>query len=224
MYGELGTVNSISNQEVTVYHFNTDNMEVCTCNINIVNTSNTDCDLILAITSGGQIDKIDYYDYHTLEPSGTLERTGIVMSLGEKIIIKSSNDKCVARVHGFEENVSELTNPDDNNPPSLSTLQHNVPTDVIADTTYNITFWGATDPDGDSIVAKIDNITPVGGISFSKVDNIKVDINRQGSDTIQLFVHNPSIIKVARFRLVLLDKKGGSSYRYFTMNITGVGN
>ena len=47
---------------------------------------------------------------------------------------------------------------------------------------------------------------------------------KANSDILQMFVYNPSIINVIRFRLVFTDKKGGSSYRYYTMNLTGVGN
>ena len=225
MYGNLGTVKPLSNIETTLYHFISPNMETSTCNLNIVNTGTSSADVIVAITNGGQISLDDYYVYNTtLEPSGILERTGIVMSNGEKIIVLSTNNDCVFRVHGFEENISELSNPDNNIPPSLNNLQTDLPVDVTSNNTYTVTFWGATDPNGDNVFGRIDNISPANSLSFSKTNDIKIELLKSNSDILQMFVYNPSIINVIRFRLVLTDKKGGSSYRYYTMNLTGVGN
>lgn len=75
-----------------------------TVSINAVNRSNTSATIRLAISDGtSPLDK-DYIEYETTVPAyGVLERTGIVMSAGKKLVAYCSTANFSVNVYGFEE-------------------------------------------------------------------------------------------------------------------------
>lgn len=84
------------------------NVEFVTLNISAVNTSTTLGDVAsvkVAVSSLTTPNREDYIEYGILLSSngGVLERTGVICSPGEKIVVTSSVSNVAIRVHGIEE-------------------------------------------------------------------------------------------------------------------------
>jgi len=75
-------------------------------NLNLCNRGATAHTVSIAISTGSSVEIGDYLEYETLIPAkGVLERTGLAMSAGETLIVKSKGGELSARAHGFEENL-----------------------------------------------------------------------------------------------------------------------
>lgn len=78
--------------------------KVATVTVSICNRSANAAKLRIAVGTGAGPANGDYLEYDTPVPaSGVLERSGIAMSAGEKVFVRSDIVGVDARVHGFEE-------------------------------------------------------------------------------------------------------------------------
>lgn len=109
MSGKLGSGTSVANTNAIILN-NTGGVR--TININVVNTDANDVRINLAIASSSSLASIstEWIEYNTLlsgasstNGGGVLERTGIVISPGEQVVIYAPTSLCLVRVHGFDE-------------------------------------------------------------------------------------------------------------------------
>ena len=103
-YGKLGSVSLTANTNTPVYSSASTGINQTTCNINIVNTGNSNATIGLAISTSSTPGPADYIEYGVvLEPGDVLERTAQVLSPGEKVIAFSTLAGVAVRVSGFAE-------------------------------------------------------------------------------------------------------------------------
>ena len=77
---------------------------VSTANINVCNRSESIARVRIAIAAGIMPGNAECIEYDALlNAHGVLERTGIVCSAGEKIVVWADAANVSVRVHGFEE-------------------------------------------------------------------------------------------------------------------------
>lgn len=101
--GRLGSGVSVANTNVVIYTVPV-TMEFATITICIVNTGTSDASLKLSLGTTNIPDLDDYIEYDTvLAPKDMLERSCLVCSTGEKVIINSDSNDLVVRVHGLEQ-------------------------------------------------------------------------------------------------------------------------
>lgn len=105
--GLLGKAVLVANVPTLVYTVPA-NVEFVTLNINVVNTSTTPGDTALvkvAVSSLNVPNREDYIEYgvNLTANGGVLERTGVICSANEKIIITSTVANVTVRVNGIEE-------------------------------------------------------------------------------------------------------------------------
>ncbi len=76
-----------------------------TVSINLVNRDATAAAKVrIAIGTNAGATNGDYLEYDTaLPPNGVLERSGLVVGAGERVILRADTLNVTARVHGFEE-------------------------------------------------------------------------------------------------------------------------
>lgn len=100
--GMLGKAALAANTDTVLYTVGAG--KVTTATVSICNTTGASITVNLAIGTGSTAGASDYLVYNLTIPSGsTYERTGIVLSAGENIIVRSSAAGPAARAHGFEE-------------------------------------------------------------------------------------------------------------------------
>lgn len=105
--GILGKAALVANTPTTIYTVPL-NAEFTTLNINIVNTSqdpDAETKVSVAITKATNATMADYIEYNVLIPQlgGIIERTGLICSSEEKIIVTSTTSNVTVRVNGIEE-------------------------------------------------------------------------------------------------------------------------
>ena len=105
--GLLGKAVLVANVPTIIYPVPA-NVEFVTLNINVVNTSVTIGDTAkvnIAISTLNVPNREDYVEYGVALSSngGVLERTGVICSPGEKIIITSTVSNVTVRINGIEE-------------------------------------------------------------------------------------------------------------------------
>lgn len=102
--GKLGAVACIANATNVIYTAPSGINSACV-NLNIVNMSTSAVNVNVAITSSATPTTADWIEYGaTLAANGgVLERTGLVMSPGEKIVVITPAANQVARVYGYED-------------------------------------------------------------------------------------------------------------------------
>lgn len=105
--GLLGKAVLVANVPTIVYTVPA-NVEFVTLNVNVVNTSMTIGDTALvkvAVSSLNVPNREDYVEYgvNLTSNGGVLERTGVICSSGEKIIVSSTISNVAVRIHGIEE-------------------------------------------------------------------------------------------------------------------------
>ena len=104
MSGKLGAVVPAANTDTTVYTVPVD--KVASINVTIVNRGNTSAIVNLAIAAGATPANADFIEFGVEIPlNGILERTGLVASAGELVVVRASTADCSVRVHGFEKDV-----------------------------------------------------------------------------------------------------------------------
>jgi len=80
--------------------------KVATVNLNLCNFTDTARKVYVAIYTGSTYDTADWLEHGTLIPAhGVLERTGLVLSAGEKLRAWDDGAGIAARAYGFEEEV-----------------------------------------------------------------------------------------------------------------------
>lgn len=100
--GLLGKAALVSNTDTTLYTVPA--ATVTTATINFCNTTSSPINARLAVTSGGAASLADYLEYEVVIPgNGVLERTGLVLSPGDVIIVRASAAGIAAQARGFEE-------------------------------------------------------------------------------------------------------------------------
>lgn len=101
--GVLAKDNIPAGYEYLLYDFNTNGTTTATVNLNVINFGTTPALIDIKISAGDNtFDDYIVYQYE-LKPKEFLEKVGIVLSLYERIIVKSDSPDTTWRVHGFEE-------------------------------------------------------------------------------------------------------------------------
>lgn len=102
--GKLGTSAPSASTNTTVYTVPASTL--ATLSINVVNRGTGNANVNIALTTSASPANADYIEYGVeVLPNGVLERSGIVASALEKVIVNSTTADCTFRVHGFEESV-----------------------------------------------------------------------------------------------------------------------
>jgi len=102
--GILGTASlTVASTNTVIYSVPTSKTAVVT--VSVLNRDTTNyTNIDLAISSTGAISNTNYIEYQaSLIPTGVLERSGIVLEAGKKIIVGSSGGKTTVTVWGYEE-------------------------------------------------------------------------------------------------------------------------
>lgn len=100
--GKLGAANLAANTDTLLYTVPAS--IVATVSIRLCNRGAAPVKLRVAVGSGVAPADTDYLDYDAPVPAnGILENTGIVLSAGEKLWVRSDTATVSARAHGFEE-------------------------------------------------------------------------------------------------------------------------
>ena len=100
--GKLGNAVLPTNTDTVLYTVPAN--VVATVNINICNKGAATAKVRLAIAANAAPGAAEYLEYDTALPAnGVLERTGIVCSAGEKVVVRADTADVAVRVHGFEE-------------------------------------------------------------------------------------------------------------------------
>lgn len=206
--GKLASAKPTKNTPTVLYWFNTQDLEISTNSLYVVNVSDQPSTISIFIAGDISTNRGDAIVYeYILDPKENLEIAGIVMGIGEKMTILTDSNDTVWRIHGFEENLTKLkgnTSGNVNNAPSLVGLVVNMPTSIKTNSTLNISFGGATDIDGDILTY---HISDYGNLQFSKVDNIIA------GEQIALTTPNVLTFTMASYILTVKDSKGGQSSR-----------
>ena len=99
--GRLGTADLAANTNTTVYTVPAANFAVVT--LSMCNRSTTQRSIRVAVAAADTPTPGEYIEYDTsLVGNGTLERTGIVVSAGQKIVVFANSVDVAAVVYGLE--------------------------------------------------------------------------------------------------------------------------
>jgi hypothetical protein len=103
--GILGQAAVSLSTNTTVYTVPASTLAVV--NINVVNRSNAvPSSVRVALASSATPQNSEFIEYDALiPPLGVLERTGIAMNAGERVVIFSSTPNCSVNVYGLEQSV-----------------------------------------------------------------------------------------------------------------------
>lgn len=102
MSGKFGSADLAAGVETVIY--TVPNNTVATSSLTIVNRGPDAALIRVAIYSGANSSAADFIEYDAMLPvGGVLERTGIVLSAGEKLAVQSDVANVTARAHGFEQ-------------------------------------------------------------------------------------------------------------------------
>jgi len=101
--GVLGRVMSVANSDVVVYTVPS-TVDFATVSINLVNQTGSAATIRIAIAASATPGLADYIEYDAIlaGKGDGLERTCMVLSAGESIIVRSSNANVAVRVYGLE--------------------------------------------------------------------------------------------------------------------------
>ena len=99
--GRLGVADLSATTATTVYTVPTDNFAVVT--VNVCNRNATSSDIRVAMAATDSPANTEFVEYDTeLVGHGVLEKTGMVMDAGKKIVAYSSQANVSVVVHGIE--------------------------------------------------------------------------------------------------------------------------
>ena len=99
--GRLGTADLAANTNTTVYTVPAANFAVVT--LGMCNRSTTQRSIRVAVAAADTPTPGEYIEYDTsLVGNGTLERTGIVVNAGQKIVVFANSVDVSAVVYGLE--------------------------------------------------------------------------------------------------------------------------
>jgi len=101
--GLLGKAVSVANTPVVVYEVPA-NIQFCTLSLALLNVGTTSAKVRLAVSSSTTPSQAEWLEYDpTIPASGVLERTCIVVSPGEKVVLIGENNNFALRVFGLEQ-------------------------------------------------------------------------------------------------------------------------
>jgi len=103
--GILGQAALSATTDTTVYTVPASTLAII--NINVVNrSSSTAASVRIALASSGTPLNSEYIEYDASVPSnGVLERTGIAINAGERVVVYASTANCSVNVYGLEQAV-----------------------------------------------------------------------------------------------------------------------
>ena len=104
MSGRLGAGSMGTNSWTEIYEC-PENKQYASIKVHVINRANTDAYIDIALTTGDgiTINTDEYLEYQTmLVGHGSIERSGLVVSNGTKVMTRSTNDQTTAIVHGIE--------------------------------------------------------------------------------------------------------------------------
>lgn len=102
--GRLGTARLAADTDTVIYTVPADTL--ATVNINAVNVGTATSIVKIAISTTNTADSGDYFEISSLQASGgVVERTGIMMSAGERVVVRADTVTVDVRVHGIEESI-----------------------------------------------------------------------------------------------------------------------
>lgn len=106
--GRFGKALLAANNDTTLY--TTPAGKVATATLSLCNTSAAPVTVRVAVTTAAAPTPSDFIEYDVVlgvvgAPGGSsvLERTGIVLSAGESVVVRAGAAGIAARLHGFEE-------------------------------------------------------------------------------------------------------------------------
>lgn len=101
--GRLGIAAPAANTNTTVYIVPA--ATVATLNVAVVNRGADAATVRVAVATSAAPITAEFIEYGVQVPAngGVLERTAIVASAGEQVVVHCSTANCSVRVHGFEE-------------------------------------------------------------------------------------------------------------------------
>lgn len=101
--GRLGVAAPLANTDTTVYEVPA--AKRASCNVAIVNRGAADATCKVAFAMAATPLLAEYVEYNIIVPGngGVFERTAVVASATEKVVVNCSTADCSVRVHGYEE-------------------------------------------------------------------------------------------------------------------------
>lgn len=104
MSGLLGKAALVADTNTVLYTVPADT--VTTLSVLVVNKASDEVKVCVAVGVGSSPLDEDYIEFDvSLPQNGVLERTSIVCSSGEQIILRANSSGCSVRVNGFEQGV-----------------------------------------------------------------------------------------------------------------------
>ena len=102
MSGILGKGRLAQDTNTTLYTVPAEKLSVVA--VSMCNTGGETAKVNVALSDGGNPAAGDYIEYgFSIAPSGSLERTGLVLDAGKRLIVRSTTDGVDAVVYGMEE-------------------------------------------------------------------------------------------------------------------------
>jgi hypothetical protein len=103
--GILGQAALSATTDTTVYTVPSSTLAIV--NINVLNrSSSTAANVRVALASTATPQNSEYIEYDASIPSnGVLERSGIAMNAGERVVVYASTANCSVNVYGLEQSV-----------------------------------------------------------------------------------------------------------------------
>lgn len=100
--GRLGKARLAADTDTVIYTVPASTL--ATVNVNCVNTGTAAATVKIAIATTDVPADGDYFELSALAATGgVVERTAIMLSAGERVIVKATTDAVDVRVHGIEE-------------------------------------------------------------------------------------------------------------------------
>lgn len=100
--GRLGVAAPVGNTNTTIYTVPVG--KVATFNFSIANTSTAAISVRVAVASSGTPITSEWVEYDTvIQPNDVLERTALVASANEQLVVIASATGLAVRAHGFEQ-------------------------------------------------------------------------------------------------------------------------
>ncbi len=100
--GRLGALDLAANTDTTLYTVPASN--VGTANVSLCNRGTTAANVRIAVAAAATPTNAEFIEFDVpVPPNGVLERTGIVMNAGMRIVVRANQTNVSAVCWGFEE-------------------------------------------------------------------------------------------------------------------------